>query len=396
MTDGSTARSFPVPSLLTVATLALAGSAPPLLAQDPPLRELASPTATYPEGLGSLRGARELPDGRVLVADGLGEALIVWRPGGGADTLTNVGQGPDEYRIPDALHPLPEGGTLLVDIGNARLAWIGADLSFGDTEPIARPGPGGLRLVLPVGTDARGRIYYEQRPPPGPGGAPDSATIRRLDPASGAEESLGRRKLEEIALSSSGGANDRRVSMRPRPLTPQDAWAPAPDGRIAVARVGDYHLEWMQPDGSVVRGPAVPFEPVRVRAADREEWVEAVASGGLAVMVEDDGSGPRTRFRRGGGGGSPEVSDFEWPETKPPFPDRAVAVAPDGTAWVRRHVPAGDAPLFDLFDARGRRVAQVRAPEGRSLVAFGPASVYLRRTDDLGFQWLERYALPAP
>lgn len=122
--------------------------------------------------------------------------------------------------------------------------------------------------------------------------------------------------------------------------------------------------------------------------------MESLASAGLAVMVQDDGSGPRTSFRRGGGRGAPDVSELEWPETKPPFPGGAVAVAPDGRAWVRRHVAAGDPAVFDVFDARGHRIARVRAPAGGSLVGFGPGFVYLRRTDDLGFEWLERHPLP--
>lgn len=388
-------RHFATP---VAALTALAPGLAPAAAQEVPVRTLDRPAATYPEGLGSLRGIRELPDGRVLIADGLGKALIVWDPSDGGDTLTNVGQGPGEYRLPDALHPLPGGATLLVDIGNARLQVIGSDLAFGASEPIARPDAGdGLRLVLPVGTDERGRIYYEQRPRSGRGATPDSATIRRLDPDTGEDVALGKRKLQTVSATQGGGAGAGRVIMRPLPLTPQDAWAPAADGRVAVARADGYHLEWRHPDGSVVRGPRVPAEPVRVREADKEAWVASLATGGLGVTVAADGSGPRTSFTRGGGrGGETSVDDFDWPRTKPPFPGGALAVAPDGRAWVRRHVPAADPPTFDLFDARGRRVAQVRLPEGRSLVGFGSGGLYVRRTDDLGFEWLERYALPSP
>ena len=35
-----------------------------------------------------MRGVRELEDGRVIIADGFGGAVIVWTPGVSADTLT--------------------------------------------------------------------------------------------------------------------------------------------------------------------------------------------------------------------------------------------------------------------------------------------------------------------
>lgn len=377
---------------LAAATL-LSGLAAPAAAQDPPLTTLEAPAATYADGLGSLGGVRELDGGRVLVADGLGQALIVWTPGGGADTLTNVGEGPEEYETPDGLHALPDGGTLLVDIGNARLAMLDADLEFVDTRPIAQGqiGPG-MSLIIPVGTDGRGGIYFRQRPSMT---APqDSAFIARFDPETGEIARLGKVKLQDEQRSESGGANNRNVRIRPMPLTPEDAWNVGWDGRVAVARTGQYRLEWIEPDGSVVRGPAVDHDPVRVTGADREAWLEDL-SGGLGISVTSDGGPPQISFSRGGAETNASADEFTWPEVKPPFPGGAVRVDRDGRAWVLRHVPAGEAPLYDVFDARGERVAQVRLPEDRRLVAFGDRHLYAERNDDLGFAWLERYDMPS-
>ena len=104
-----------------------------------------------------MRGVRELEDGRVIIADGFGGAVIVWTPGVGADTLTKL-QG-DRRSI--GFFPLPDGGTLL---GNARLIRIEVDLSFGETWSIAQGAPGtGLAMISPVGTDRTGGIYFRQR-----------------------------------------------------------------------------------------------------------------------------------------------------------------------------------------------------------------------------------------
>ncbi len=374
------------------AVVLLQTAAAPVAAQDPPLTTLGDAVATYADGLGSLRGVRELPDGRVLVADGLGGALIVWTPGAAADTLTNTGEGPEEYKTPDGLFPLPGGGTLLVDIGNARLTELSDGLAFVDTHPIAQGqiGPE-MILLIPVGTDEEGRLYFQQRPPMT---APqDSATISRYDLRTGSVEALGRAKLADQKRSESGGPDNRSVRVRPVPLTPEDAWGVGRDGRVAVARSGDYRLEWIEPDGSIVRGPAVSYDPIRVTSADRDEYLED-AGGGLGVMVTSDGGPPQVSFRRGGDGMAGDANDYTWPEVKPPFPAGAVRVDGAGRAWVRRYGRAGEPPLYDVFDTRGRRVARVRLGEDRRLVAFGADAVYVERRDDLEFAWLERYAMP--
>ena len=73
-------------------------------------------------------------------------------------------RGPEEYRTPDGFFQLPDGGPLLVDLGNARLTRIEVDLSFGETWPVAQGVPGtGLAMISPVGTDRTGGIYVRQR-----------------------------------------------------------------------------------------------------------------------------------------------------------------------------------------------------------------------------------------
>lgn len=364
-------------------------------AQEAPPVSFGMATAAFEDGLGSMRGVRELDDGRVLVADGFGAAVIAWKPGGGADTLTNTGQGPEEYRTPDGLFPLPDGATLLVDLGNARLTRIEADLGFGETWPIARGGPNaGMTMMIPVGTDREGGIYFQQRLD-GMAGISDSAAVARFDPATGETSEVGRVRLAEQTRVESGDANNRSVNIRPVPFSNQDAWNVAWDGRVAVARADGYRLEWLDRAGGVTRGPAIPYEPVRVRRADQDEWLDQLG-GGLRVEATDDGSGMRMSMSRAPSGSSnADRSDFEWPDEKPVIPAGAVAVDAEGRAWVRRHVPAGEAHLYDVFDAGGQRVAQVELPEERRLVTFGAESAYLVRSDEFGFAWLEKYPMPA-
>ncbi len=57
-----------------------------------PERRLTKPDATFPEAFGMVGGLRELRDGRALIADPLGQALmVVDLVAGTADTIGRVG-----------------------------------------------------------------------------------------------------------------------------------------------------------------------------------------------------------------------------------------------------------------------------------------------------------------
>lgn len=389
---------------LAVALTLFAGTTP-ATSQDVAERTLGDATATFPDGFGAVRGVRELPDGRVLVSDGLGKAVVVWDLSGGADTIGGIGGGPAEYQLPDGLWALPDGKTLLVDLGNGRLTELGADLSFGETTPIAQappeeaesPSPQGMRrmqrmsFVLPRGVDREGRVYFQDMGM----GMTDSIAVKRFDRNTGQTDALGKIKGPELKRTESGGPDNQNVQIQQVPLAPQDAWGVAWDGRVAMVRADDYHLEWVLPDGQIVRGEPVAFRPLPIRTADKEEWVEDLSRDGLSVSVSIENGRRQTGFSRGGRGGGSAIDSYAWPETKPAFRSSGVRVSWAGDAWVERHVPAGEARLFDVFGADGNLKARVRLPENRELVAFGDGAVYLVRMDEFDFNWLERYELPS-
>lgn len=380
---------------LLAATAAGSATAGPAGAQEPvPLGE---PLAVAAEPRGAVSGLRELPGGGLLVADGVEGRLLRLSPDlSVAGTVGREGQGPEEYRSPDRLFPLPGDSTLMLDLGNGRLAVLADDGSIARTWPIGREdGNGGLALILPRATDARGGIWYEARE--GGRGQPlDSVEVRRLDPATGEVSVVARLTPPPVKRSTSGGGGNLQERILPVPFGAADGWGVGPGG-LFVVRADPYHVERVAPDGSRAEGPAVRWEPVPVRGADREAWLEGLG-GGLMVMVTEENGVARASFRRGGGRRPPglDESSFAWPEEKPAFAPDGVSVDPAGRAWVRRHVPAGRPPLYDLFGPDGRRVGQVVLPAGRSLAGFGRDAVYLVRTDELEFAWLERYAAPAP
>ena len=366
-----------------------AGSA---VAQEP--IRLGSPDAVAAEPRGSIAGIRVQQGGAVLVADGVEARLVRLSPDlSKATVIGREGQGPDEYRQPDGLFALPGDSTLMTDLGNGRLAVLAPDGAIVRTEPIAREGDdGGMLLVLPEATDAAGGIYFASR------GGPrmsleDSVQVRRLDPETGQVETVAHLSPPPMTRSTSGGADNMQERIMPVPFGPEDAWSVGPGG-LSVVRAEPYRVERVGSDGTVIVGPEVEWEPVPVRSADQEEWLDGL-TGGLMVMVSEENGVRNTNFRRGGSRPpGMDVDSFEWPDTKPAISSRGARVDFAGRVWVRRNAKAGEPPLYDVFDHNGRLSGQVELPPDRTLVGFSRDYVYLARTDELDFRWLERYPEP--
>lgn len=357
--------------------------------------------AAYEESFSVVSTVRALPDGRVLVADALGQVLVrLDLEAGAADTLGRVGEGPEEYRQPDAVWQLPGGKTLLVDLGNGRLTELSPELEFGDTRPyaIGELGPGReLVLAIPQAVDDRGRLYFRSFGRMGGGEmASDSAFILRLDLESEVVDSVGRIKLPGTTTRTTGSGNNQNTSVSPIPLSAADAWGVAADGRVVIVRSGDYRVDWIGSDGDVVSGPPVAYEAVRIGRRKREEWAHtrSETGGGLGISIEVVNNAMTMTAGRGGASSDDDLDQYEWPDFAPPFYGRPVPVDPAGRAWVRRHLEAGETPRYDVFDGTGERKMVVQLPPERRVVGFGNGKVYVVRMDEYGLQYLERYALP--
>jgi hypothetical protein len=365
-----------------------------------PERDLADADARFPEAFGLVSTVRELGDGRVLIADPLGQALmVVDMTSGTADTIGRVGPGPGEYRQPDLVLPLPGDSTLIADLGNGRLVVLGPDLSFGETFPIAQgepsgPGLGGMNIILPRATDSRGRVYFQalgMMMRPG-GQLPDSGAVMRWDRSTGAIETVARVKLQERTVETSGSGRNQNVRLRQIPLSPEDAWAVSWDGRVAAARSGGYYLEWTEPERGTVRGDDVIYEPVPIGRGEQEAYLDRAAATGLSISADITNGVQQMSFGRGGGrGGDPDVNDYDWPDVMPAFASNGVRVTPEGDAWVRRSTSAGDPPVYDVFGEDGQLKERVLLPRGREVVGFGLEHVYAAQRDEFDLIWLERY-----
>lgn len=377
--------------LLTLSAACLAG---PAVAQSPVA--LTRPDAEFPEAFTRVSAVRELPSGKVLMADMSDKVVQMLDFGSGAMTkVGREGQGPGEYALPAGLVPMPNGVTWVNDVLGRRFLIIDPQGKPGTTVTLPNTSSQGGMMIGGMGGngDGSGRYYYQAPPfnmgaPDAP--QPDSTPILRWD---------GREKIDTAAwlnvpkaqvstTRGAGGGTGFSVRMGTgKVFTPTEAWGVAADGSIARVLPNPYRVVWYGPAARTpVAGPVQPYTPARVTAADRAEVIEQRKK--MRPMMIAIGPGGRQ-----GGAGNAQMPDPEFEDTKPPFTGQgSVVVSPEGEVWVRRTQPAGSrTPIYDVFDRSGKLARQVTLRPASSVIGFGKGTVYVVRTDDDDLQYLERY-----
>jgi hypothetical protein len=351
-----------------------------LLAQGVPTAKLTKPDATFPEPFSNVAGMHERSDGRLVISDRLERSVMLLDFETGEMTpIGREGQGPGEYVMPGPLFPYRGDSTLMVDFGAMRAVVLGGT-RVGRTVSLATPS--GLPLI-PTAADARGRLYGSI--PTRGGGGGDSVAIERIDASTSAVDTAGWIDPGAgggvIAMRVSGGG---RVSSGLQPYAKRDAWAVAPDGRIAIVHADPYRVEWL--DGRErATGPTLSYSPVKIGADEKEEWADRMG-GATMTMRTPEGASRTMRSTR------PDVDELEWPETKPPFEERGVYVTPEGELWIRVSQPAGvTTQRYDVVDGQGRVVRRVELADDRRLLGFGAGTLFTARRDADDLEWIERY-----
>ncbi len=404
--------------------LALLAALPLAAAAQTAPRTLPAPNATFEEPFSQIAGIRELANGKVIVADGRDKIVsLVDLAANSATKIGREGSGPAEFGLPARLFTAPRDTTLLWDPLNSRYLVLGPDgkpvttfmIEMAPPAPARAPGGGAAPAGGPPGAfrmggmstarvaDARGRLYAESSPitinAEGQPVSADSVAITRYDRVTKRLDSLAwvRTPKNNSQVTGSSGNMNIRIGGS-NPLAPRDEWTVFPDGRVAIVRASDYHVDWVLANGQKKSSPAIRYTPIRMGEADKreEEALRVKARANQMMITMSNGpEGMRRSAQMGPGANAPPLEPLtDWPAVKPPFRPGAGSVwaRPNGDLWVRRTEPAGaKGTLWDIIDAEGKVSYQVRLAEGINLVGFGNGTIYTTKADEDDLLYLQRH-----
>jgi hypothetical protein len=404
--------------------------------QQPPIRQLPAIAAKSAVQWNNIIGLRALPGGRVLVDDVIGRKVVLLD-----STLSTVTIVADTtpatstaysgriasivaYRGDSTLFIDPQSMSMVVVDPNGKMTRVMALPRAEDAGML------GGAIGSSAGLDAKGRLVYRapfrftrSGPPPTNGGLPqmptppESAAIVRVDLTTRQLDTVGIIKIPKVNMqvTQDDKGNVRMIS-EVNPLPVVDEWAVLPDGSIAFIRGRDYHVEYVNVDGSKTVAPKVPFEWQRLTDEDKVAFVDSVKAARARLAAAQpatpaqsgapgpDGGGQRVMIQmgpdggpRGGGGsaGGPQVnfvSPSDLPDYKPPFFTNSVRADAEGNLWIRtiptRQIVGG--PVYDVINREGKLVDRVQIPAGRTIAGFGPGGTVYLVTRDASTMTLER------
>jgi hypothetical protein len=460
---------------LGLTLIAFTAAASPLcLAQSlPPIRQLGPVTAVGKEPLGAVSSVRHLPDGRVLVNDILGRRVVMFD-----SSLSTVTVIADTTSATASAYGVRPGGliayrgdsTLFVDPASLSMLLIDPNGKITRVMSAPRANDVGFLVGGPFGNpgfDPKGRLVYRAppnftafRPPAGASGSrlpqfptpPDSAALVRFDLTTRKVDTVTYFKTAKFNLSVTQAPDGGiRVTSTVNPLPQGDDWALLPDGTVALVRTKDYHVDWLNPDGTTTSSAKIPFQWERLTDEAKVAFIDSAkvaiekarASGqfGLAgaqqMQLRLGGEGPPGGARRDGAGGDAPrpgstpapapngqpgpapatsggnitvtgggpgggtfggeqlppltmVSPSELPDYKPAFTPGSTRADTDGNLWVRTSQNVDARPVYNVINRKGELIDRVQLPANRVLVGFGPGGVVYLAVRDGSTAHLER------
>ena len=416
--------------LLSILLVANAGAQQP---SAPPIRQLGAIVAKSPGPWSNIATVRALPGGRLLVNDVAGRKVVMLDSALApisvvADTTAATATA-YSGRIA-SLIAFRGDSTLFVDPQSMSMMVIDPNGKITRVMSVPRSEDAGVLggfIGNSAGFDAKGRLVYRAPfrffgpggPPRTAGGLPvmptppESAAIVRVDLATRKLDTVGIVKIPKVNMQvSQDDKGNVRMTSEVNPLPLVDEWAVLADGSVAFVRGRDYHVDFVNADGSMTSAPKVPFDWQRLTDEDKVAFIDSVkaararlttqALGAPTPAGQPAGGPPPGEQRmviqfgpdggagqRGGGGvgGQPQlafVSPSELPDYKPPFFAGAVRADAEGNLWVRtvptRKIEGG--PVYDVINREGKLVDRVQIPAARTIIGFGSGgSVYLAGRD---------------
>ncbi|HTE44495.1 MAG TPA: hypothetical protein VK636_04535 [Gemmatimonadaceae bacterium] len=430
--------------MLKLSTLLVASASALAAQQAPAVRLINTAEASTKQTLGNVAAVRQLPTGRLLVNDIAKRQLVLFDPTLSSATIVadSIAGGANTYG--------PSAGSIIGYVGDSTLFIDPRDLSMFVLDPngaIARvaavprsqdaPMLGSNILGSPA-LDSKGRLVYRggigriMRPPTAAGGMPmpdfpDSSAIVRIDLASRKLDTAAFYKIPKTKMNIV--QSDKGISMTSEinPMQIVDDWAVLADGSIAIVRGQDYHIDWVNADGSTTTSSKLSFDWQRLsdedkiavidsaKAAAEQARAKMQAAGGtnqafgggapggggdgMIVMSMRAGGEAAARGAGPGAAGGPMtapmnfVTPSELPDYRPVFSQGAARADLDGNLWIRTSATRNGAiagPIYDVVNRKGEVTDRIQVPSGRVIVGFAKGGVvYMMARDDKG-AWLER------
>jgi len=362
-----------------------------------PLVKLQGAGTPLSEVFGRISAVRELPDGRVIVSDDEMTRLVVADfKTGSVQQIGRTGKGPGEYQQVARIWPLGGDSTLVKEPWGMRWlvlegARVVATLSQAERVVVAAgmmplQGSDTLGHVVSTtfGRDARGAVL------------PDAPfALVRVDRRTTRVDTVARLQNAEMwrkknvsanepstvpAGAASGGTRPRRNSV---PILVPDDVAVFADGWIAIVRPDPYRVDWCSPRGPCNEGKALSTERIAMTAREKQAYLDAARA--------EHRWPPTDKVEETSG----------WPSHVPPFASpsgldgSAVLAMPDGRAMISR-MPTADVRMnrYDIITRSGVIAAQLQLPLNERVIGFGAKTIYIRRVDADGDQYLRRHAWP--
>ena len=435
----------------------------------PAPRPLGPVVATSVGAVSSANAVRALPGGRLLVNDMAGRQVVMFDSTLAAQKIvadTTAATGNAYAGRFGGLVPYRGDSTLFVD--PQSLAMLVIDPSGGLGRTMSVPNTQEAAFIAgaqnPSGFDPQGRIIYRGMNLPrfgarGPGmpqpgqpfqipPMPDTAPVQRISLATRVIDTVGFFKIPRPSMQVTQTEGRVMMTSKVNPIPLVDDWAPLPNGDVAIVRGQDYHVDFLRADGTVTRGPKIPFTWRRLTDDEKVAFLDSVKAARARMPVPPPGQAPQVMAFSGpggsgampampamppGGGGGPTmvfiggpggaggpggppagegqrvsggpqlappqvtfVEPSELPDYLPPFAANSTRADPQGRLWIRLSLPtpAGTGPLYDVIDNAGQLVDHVQLPAGRTLAGFAAdGSVLLQSRTESGAVRLERVRL---
>lgn len=317
---------------------------------------------------------RELPSGQLLVSDDVENRIVLLDSLFGLiRDVARAGSGPSEFRRAGKLIGVGRDSTIAVDAFNGR-ALLLRNGSVVSVLPADHPAIQAVGLVL-VGGDARGFVagLRTSGASAGVGGSRRSALLLvRAHLTNGRVDTLARLRGSDLRINRSSGSRDESFTATGIAFSVPEQAVLFADGRLAVARLDPYRVDWIGLDGTTESTAKGAWTPPPVTQTEKDAWRERV-------------------MRASSGRVQPDVGAMEWAPNVSPFRTGGLLATPSGALVVHRpEWSGGRGNEYDIYHRTHARPSFVRLPNSQRIVGFGSGVAYVAESDEDGIERLAR------